>query len=121
MSAQITTHTPTFATAPQIEISDLEEIKALGYKTIICNRPDGEGGPDQPSSLEVKAQAEKLGLEFHSIPFTSGQLTEGLVKEFAQVIEHAKGPVLAYCRSGARSTQIWSLGQYSTEQLSGPQ
>ena len=111
MSAQITTHSPSFATAAQINPTDLADIVAMGYKTIICNRPDGEGGPDQPSSIAMKAEAEKLGLEFHSIPFTSGQLTAELVKEFADVIKNAKGPVLAYCRSGARSTQIWSLGQ----------
>jgi len=111
MSASITKHTPTFSTAPQIGLDDLAEIAALGYKTIICNRPDGEGGPDQPSSASIKAEAEKLGLAFHSIPFTSGQLTEDLVKEFAKTIDNANTPVLAYCRSGARSTQIWSLGQ----------
>lgn len=111
MSAQITSHTPAFATAPQIAISDLEQIASEGFKTIICNRPDGEGGPDQPSHALIKAAAEKLGLEFFNIPFTSGQLTEELVKEFAHTIKNAKTPVLAYCRSGARSTQIWNLSQ----------
>jgi uncharacterized protein (TIGR01244 family) len=110
MSAQITPHSPLFATSPQIETSDLATIAAQGFKTIICNRPDGEGGPEQPSSSAIKAQAEKLGMSFHHLPFSSGQLTEELVKEFAKIVEASPGPVLAYCRSGARSTQIWSLG-----------
>jgi len=111
MSSNITSHTPHFATAPQISVTDLAQIAAQGFKTIICNRPDGEGGPDQPSSASIKAEAEKLGLEFYSIPFSSGQLSEELVAEFASKLKAAKGPVLAYCRSGARSTQIWSLAQ----------
>jgi sulfide:quinone oxidoreductase len=110
MTAQITQHTPSFATAPQLELSDLNEIAALGFKTIICNRPDDEGGPAQPKAALLKAQAQNLGLSFHHIPFTSGQLTEELVKEFAHVIKSSEAPVLAFCRSGARSTQIWNLG-----------
>ena len=110
MSAQITQHTPDFATASQIEVSDLQEIASQGFKTIICNRPDGEGGPDQPKAEAIKTEAKKLGLDFYHIPFSSGQLTEDLVKEFASAVKSSSGPVLAFCRSGARSTQIWSLG-----------
>jgi len=110
MTAQITQHTPNFATAPQLELSDLKEVAALGFKTIICNRPDDEGGPAQPKSTLLQAQAQSLGLTYHHIPFSSGQLTQELVKEFADVIKSSEGPVLAFCRSGARSTQIWSLG-----------
>ncbi|OZB14271.1 MAG: TIGR01244 family protein, partial [Hyphomonas sp. 34-62-18] len=46
--ADIRRVTPDFAVAPQISEADVEEIAAAGFKTIIANRPDGEGGVDQP-------------------------------------------------------------------------
>jgi len=109
MNAQITNHSPTFATSPQLDPTDLQGLSNLGFKTIVCNRPDGEAGAEQPSSEQMRAEAMKLGLTFHYLPFSSGNLTPELVQQFAQILHSASGPVLAYCRSGARSTQIWGL------------
>ena len=58
MSANVTRHTDKFSTAPQVSPSDLPEIAAMGFKTVINNRPDGEGGADQPSSAELEAAAK---------------------------------------------------------------
>lgn len=111
MNPTITKHTDHFATSPQIQATDLPQIAALGFKTIICNRPDGEGGEAQPSAVEIQAEAEKIGLRFHYIPFTSGQLGPHTVQAFADALHSSEAPVLAYCRSGARSTHIWGLCQ----------
>ena len=64
MSLSITRHTDSFATLGQIAPDHIAEIASLGFKSVINNRPDGEGGPDQPSNASIQAEAEKLGLNY---------------------------------------------------------
>lgn len=100
--------TPLFAVSPQIRLEDLPEIAQQGFKVLICNRPDGES-PDQPTTAQVQAAAGSAGLEFHAIPIR-GVASLEQVSEMQSVIANAKGPVLAYCRSGTRSITAWALG-----------
>ncbi|KAJ55673.1 hypothetical protein ACMU_13370 [Actibacterium mucosum KCTC 23349] len=99
--------TPEFSAAPQIEATDLPAIADAGYKTLICNRPDGEA-PDQTGSDEMAAAAKAAGLTFHLVPF-AGMISPETQAAFDAVMDSAEGPVLAYCRSGTRSTTIWAL------------
>ncbi|TKW66168.1 MAG: TIGR01244 family phosphatase [Paracoccus denitrificans] len=96
--------------APQIEPSELGEAAGLGFKTIICNRPDGEA-PGQPDHQAIADAARTAGLEFRFLPLAPGQLTPDLVDEFAAALQDMPGPVLAYCRSGTRSATLWALSQ----------
>ncbi len=107
---QVTKHTDAFATAPQLAPEHMAAIAAHGFKTIINNRPDMEGGPDQPSSATMQAAAEAAGLTYHYLPVVSGAITPEQVVQMAELVNNAAKPVLAFCRSGARSTQLWSLG-----------
>lgn len=109
MTAPITRHTPNFATAPQLQPQDLAAIAAAGFKTVINNRPDGEGGPDQPTGSQIQAAAEAVGLTYFALPVISGQYSAEQVQAFGDLLKSAPGPVVAYCRSGARCTQIWRL------------
>lgn len=102
--------TDDFAVAPQIDVADVAEAAALGFRTIICNRPDGESF-DQTPFAEIEAAAQAHGLRFLAIPFTSGALNLDLVAQFGAALAEAPKPALAYCRSGARSCTIWSLAQ----------
>ena len=111
MSISVSQHTEHFATAPQISPQDMAAIAAHGFHTVINNRPDGEGGPDQPSSQTMAQAAQAAGLAYHYLPVISGQITPEQVAEFAALVNTAPGPVLAFCRSGARSTNIWHMGQ----------
>ncbi len=95
--------------APQLAAADMAEASALGFKTVVNNRPDGEGGPDQPSSADVGAAAAAAGLDYIYMPVVSGQLTEGNVAEFRKALAEAVKPVLAYCRTGTRCTNLWAL------------
>ena len=61
MAAFVSRHTESFATAPQIAPQDLAEIGAMGFKTVVNNRPDGEGGADQPTSAVMEAAALAAG------------------------------------------------------------
>ncbi|MBN9046758.1 MAG: TIGR01244 family phosphatase [Rhizobiales bacterium] len=100
-----------FSVSGQIAPDDVRDIAAEGFRTIVCNRPDGEGGPDQPDFAEVARVAEKAGLAAYHIPVVGGQLTQEDVSAMADVLEKAEGPILAYCRSGARSTNIYGLAR----------
>jgi uncharacterized protein (TIGR01244 family) len=101
--------TDDFSVAPQIELSDLARAKAEGFAMVINNRPDGET-PDQPSSAEMQAAAEAAGLAYAHIPVRGGPTAEQVEME-RQILAEAKGPVLAYCRSGTRSIVTWSIGE----------
>jgi uncharacterized protein (TIGR01244 family) len=97
-----------YSVSGQILSDDIAAVKAAGFKSVICNRPDNEQ-PGQPSADSVKRAAEAAGLEFRYIPVISGQITEENVADQALALEDLKGPVFAYCRSGARCTNLYAL------------
>lgn len=109
MSLPITCHNDQFGTLGQIDPSHLAEIVAQGYKSVINNRPDNEGGPDQPKSVDIQAQAEALGLSYAYLPVVSGSLTPEQVIEMARLLKTMPTPILAFCRSGARSSNLYQL------------
>ena len=117
--ADIRTVTDGFAVAPQIGEIDVQAIADAGFKTIMSNRPDGEGGIDQPRMGTIRAKAEALGLAFVAIPF-SGAPTPDILERIAAALSEAPAPVLAYCRTGTRSITAWALihaGQGSAEEI----
>jgi len=114
MSLEIACHTSNFGTAGQITPDDIQEIVAQGYQSIINNRPDSEGGPSQPLNSEIEAAAIKAGLKYEYLPVISGQMTREQVEKMAQLLETLPKPILAFCRSGARSSNLFIF----TQQLS---
>ena len=100
--------TDEFAVAEQLTADDVDMMAAAGFKTIICNRPDGESH-GQPLRAEIQAVAEDHGIKFHYIPVVSGQLSLEDVAAFTEALDEAPKPILAYCRSGTRSIQLWGL------------
>jgi uncharacterized protein (TIGR01244 family) len=99
-----------YAVTGQIEATDIDAIKAAGYRSIICNRPDDEQ-PGQPSAAEIAAAAAAAEIVFRHVPVISGQMTEADVMAMAAALDEIPGPVFAYCRSGARSTNIYQAAQ----------
>ncbi|MFA5662820.1 TIGR01244 family sulfur transferase [Castellaniella sp.] len=99
--------TPQFAVAPQLGPDDMAALASAGFKSVIINRPDGEGGSTQPCSDEVIAAALAAGLKVHYQPVTSGSITAEDVTEFARLLHELPMPVLAYCRSGARCAKLY--------------
>ena len=95
-----------YAVSAQIAVDDIAAIKEAGYRSIICNRPDDEQ-PGQPSATEIEVAARAADIVFRHIPFVSGQMTEEDVRKMAEALDEIPGPVFAYCRSGARSTNIY--------------
>lgn len=102
--------TPDFSVAGQLEPGDIARAAADGYRTIVVNRPDGEDW-GQTRAAEMKAAAEAAGLDFRAIPFSGWPPSPAVVAETAAVLDEAKGPVLAYCRTGRRSITAWAMAE----------
>ena len=100
--------TQKLAVAPQPKLSDFQEFKRQGFTTVVNNRPDGEE-PSQPGSAAEEAAARAAGLGYVHIPVTSTAMTEDDARRLKEAIEQAPGPVVAHCRSGARSFYLWVL------------
>lgn len=98
--------------SPQIGLAEVEQAKAQGITLIINNRPEDES-PDQPPGPAIEAAARAAGIDYVAIPVTHAGFSEPQVVAMAAALERAQGPVLAYCRSGTRSTLLWSLARAS--------
>ena len=100
----------TVLASPQIAASDIAAAKEAGVVLIVNNRPDGEA-PDQPSGEEIARAAADAGIEYSAIPVTGAGFGAAQVDAMVEALDAADGPVLAFCRSGTRSTFLWSLAQ----------
>ncbi len=107
---ELTQHSYRLTTSPQVKPEDLRQIAADGFAGIVNNRPDAEG-PEQPTSLELEAEAKRLGLAYWHIPVVPGEMTDKDVRAFAAALEAARGPVLAFCRTGNRAAALWKASQ----------
>lgn len=107
MSLPIRPLTDAFSVAPQLQPEDMRALADAGYKSVIINRPDGEGGAEQPVSGDVMAAARAAGLAVAYQPVVSGAMTEDDVLRFRELLNELPAPVLAYCRSGTRCTHLF--------------
>ncbi len=113
---QIVQHDERFSSADQISPDDLATLAAAGFRSIICNRPDHEGGAAQPAAETLGAAAGALGLKFAYLPVTPGAIAPADAAAFAQLLAELPGPVLAFCRSGNRSTSLYRLAREQAAQ-----
>ena len=99
--------------SPQIGIGEVAEAKALGVALIVNNRPEGESD-DQTPGEEIEAAARAAGIAYVAIPVTHSGFSEPQVSAMREALERAgDASVLAYCRSGTRSTLLWALAEAS--------
>ncbi len=98
----------TVTVSPQIQPQDIPEIIAAGYKSIICNRPDGESADQTPYSL-IETAALQAGVPIRNIPVVSGAITIDNVRDMKAALAELPKPVFAYCRSGARCTNLYAM------------
>jgi len=101
---------PFISVSPQITASDVGVAASMGYKSIICNRPDKES-PDQPATDDILQAAESHGMEFRYMPVISGKVTDDNATEFRDALQQMQGPVLAFCRTGTRCATLWALSE----------
>ena len=100
-----------YSVAAQIKPEDVTAIKEMGFKSIVCHRPDHEA-PDQPDFALVAARAKELGIEIAHIPVGPMGVTADAVREMVDALDELPRPMLGYCRSGARSTNIYGQTQH---------
>lgn len=99
-----------FSVSSQIDLIDVAKVKSMGFRTIMCNRPNGED-EGQPTHEQIEKEANKLGLEFVYLPVISGAVNFEDVQTFEKIIPEVAKPIFAYCRSGARCETLWSLSR----------
>jgi uncharacterized protein (TIGR01244 family) len=99
--------TSDLSVAPQLEPAAMAQVAAAGFRSVINNRPDFEGGPAQPTSAQMEAAAQAAGLRYVHLPVDGGYQSPEEIAAFAQLLKDLPAPVLAFCRSGARSTRLF--------------
>lgn len=100
--------TPGFAVAGQLAEADFAELAALGFRSILANRPDGED-PAQVSASRSRELAEMAGMAFQFLPLHMVDVLEpGTADATRAALNAMPGPILAFCRSGTRSAIAWA-------------
>jgi sulfide:quinone oxidoreductase len=94
----------------QIDAGAVPLLAERGFRSIICNRPDGEA-PDQPDSGAIEQAAAAQGLRFVNLPVSPNSIGDADASAFAKALDELHKPILAYCRAGTRSAVLWSLSQ----------
>lgn len=101
----------------QLQLADIPLLATQGYRSIICNRPDGEAA-DQPTFDEIKESAARHQMDVRYLPVIHGQVQDQHVTDFGKAMRELPKPAVAYCRTGTRSATLWSLSQASTRPVS---
>ena len=97
--------------AGQLEPPDMAWAARSGFKSVINNRPDFEAGPDQPTSAVLQAAAEAAGMRYVYLPVAPSYQSPEEIASFGQLLASLPGPILAFCRSGARSGRLYQAAQ----------
>jgi uncharacterized protein (TIGR01244 family) len=94
--------------APQLTPEAMAEAARVGFRSVVNNRPDFEHGPDQPTSAQIEAAALATGLAYRWLPVDGGYQSPEQIAAFGQLLQELPRPILAFCRSGARSTRLYA-------------
>ncbi|CAA0104229.1 Beta-lactamase hydrolase-like protein [Zhongshania aliphaticivorans] len=107
---------PNLTVSEQLLVSDVSELEKRGVRTIICNRPEGEG-VDQTPFADIQNAAKEHDIECHYLPVIAGKVRDEEAAAFGELLKTANYSVHAYCRSGMRSTTLWALSQAGQQPL----
>lgn len=100
---------PDVCVAPQLTPQAMAAAAQAGFKSVVNNRPDFEGGADQPTSAAIAAAAAAAGLQYRHLPVSGGYQSPEDAAAMAQLLKELPRPLLMFCRSGARSTRLHAL------------
>ncbi|MCA8887731.1 MAG: TIGR01244 family sulfur transferase [Parvularculaceae bacterium] len=99
-----------FWVSPQISVEDIASAKQLGVTLIINNRPDGEEF-SQPKGADIEAAAKAAGIAYVAIPVSGANIGPGHLDALDAAMAENDGAVLAFCRSGTRSTLVRAMSK----------
>jgi uncharacterized protein (TIGR01244 family) len=119
MAIQLQRLAEDFHTAPQLGPADMAELARAGIRSVINNRPDGEGGPEQPTDAAIAEAARAAGLDYVYQPVRTNAITEQDVARFAELVDTLPKPIVAFCRSGNRSGKLYVAARSMTARSSG--
>lgn len=94
-----------FAVAPQLSPDQVRALAAHGFRSVVNNRLEQE--PGQPPEGELRAAAAQANLQYERLPVHPSQITLDDVARFAELLERLPRPILAFCRSGTRSSTLY--------------
>lgn len=106
-SPQVQPLSPEVSVAGQLEPAAMAWAAANGFKSVINNRPDFEGGPDQPTAAAMEAAAKAAGLHYAFLPVSPAVQTPEEIARFGRLLAELPKPVLAFCRTGTRSGKLY--------------
>ncbi|QTN24887.1 TIGR01244 family phosphatase [Rhizobacter sp. AJA081-3] len=98
---------PDVCVAPQLTPEAMADLAALGFKSVVNNRPDFEEGPDQPTSAQVQAAAQAAGLAYAYLPVQPAYQSPEEIARMAELLAALPRPMVAFCRSGNRSGKLY--------------
>lgn len=107
----IKTITSTLSVSPQILPEQVASLAKSGFKSIICNLPNGEIGPSQPSFEQIAAAAQAAGMQSAYLPIVPGRAGPAEAAAFRDLLARLPSPIIAFCRSGNRSASLWTMSQ----------
>jgi uncharacterized protein (TIGR01244 family) len=93
--------------APQLQPEAMAEAARAGFRSVVNNRPDFEEGPNQPTNASIEAAAHAAGLQYRFLPVNGAYQSPEEIAAFAELLKELPRPILAFCRSGARSTRLF--------------
>ncbi|PZQ11852.1 MAG: TIGR01244 family phosphatase [Ancylobacter novellus] len=102
--------TEQLSVSAQLTLAEIAEAKAAGFRSIVVNRPDGEGA-DQPTFTEIEAAAKAAGVEARYLPVRTGKVDDEDAVSFGRLMDELPKPVLGFCRSGTRTATLWALSE----------
>lgn len=98
---------PDVCVAPQLEPAAMAELAAMGFKSVVNNRPDFEEGPHQPTSAQMEAAAKAAGLDYAYLPVQPAYQSPEQIARMAELMASLPRPMVAFCRSGTRSGKLY--------------
>jgi len=107
MTIQLQQLSPDVCVAPQLGPESMASVAQAGFKSVVNNRPDFEGGPDQPTHASIEAAAKAAGLVYEFLPVAPNYQSPEEIARFADLLATLPKPVLAFCRTGTRSGKLY--------------
>ena len=93
----------------QIHPDEVAALVGEGITMLVNNRPDGEE-PGQPLGVEIEEAARAAGLDYRAIPIIRG-IGPADAEAMQEALKSADGKLLAFCRTGTRSSLAWALAK----------